>query len=95
MLVWACDRIERAAFFKVLDELNRLGIRFVCYRQDIDTRRPAARTYRFSRTTIHSVLHEQDTGGSEAVPKWIDKTPRKRKCSRGRITANRWSGSWL
>ena len=39
VLVWACDRIARSTrhFLEVLDELNRFGIEFVSFREQIDT----------------------------------------------------------
>ena len=45
VLVWACDRIARSSrhFLEVLDELNRLGIEFVSFREQIDTGGPLGR----------------------------------------------------
>ena len=45
MLVWACDRIARSTrhFLEVLDELNRLNIEFVSFREQIDTGGPLGR----------------------------------------------------
>ena len=45
VLVWACDRIARSTrhFLEVLDELNRLGIEFVSFRESIDTGGPLGR----------------------------------------------------
>jgi len=45
VLVWACDRIARSTrhFLEVLDELNRLGIEFVSFREQIDTGGPLGR----------------------------------------------------
>ena len=39
VLVWACDRIARSTkhFLEVLDELNRLNIEFISFREQIDT----------------------------------------------------------
>jgi DNA invertase Pin-like site-specific DNA recombinase len=39
VLVWASDRIARSVkhFLDVLDELNRLNIEFVSFREQIDT----------------------------------------------------------
>jgi DNA invertase Pin-like site-specific DNA recombinase len=39
VLVWASDRIARSVkhFLEVLDELNRLNIEFVSFREQIDT----------------------------------------------------------
>ena len=45
VLVWACDRIARSVkhFLEVLDELNRLNIEFVSFREKIDTGGPLGR----------------------------------------------------
>ena len=45
VLVWACDRIARSTrhFLEVLDELNRLEIEFVSFRESIDTGGPLGR----------------------------------------------------
>ena len=45
VLVWACDRIARSTrhFLEVLDELNRLGVEFVSFREQIDTAGPLGR----------------------------------------------------
>lgn len=45
VLVWACDRIARSTrhFLEVLDELNRLSIEFVSFRENIDTGGPLGR----------------------------------------------------
>ncbi len=39
VVVWACDRLARSTrhFLEVLDELNRLGIEFVSFRENLDT----------------------------------------------------------
>jgi DNA invertase Pin-like site-specific DNA recombinase len=39
VLVWACDRIARSTrhFLTVLDDLNRTGVEFVSFRENIDT----------------------------------------------------------
>ncbi len=44
-LVWACDRLARSVrhFLETLDELNRLNIEFVSYREQIDTGGPLGR----------------------------------------------------
>ena len=44
VLVWACDRIARSTkhFLDVLDELNRLNIEFISFREQIDTAGPSA-----------------------------------------------------
>lgn len=45
VLVWAADRIARSVkhFLEVLDELNRLNIEFVSFRENIDTGGPLGR----------------------------------------------------
>ena len=45
MLIWACDRIARSTrhLLEVLDELNRLGVEFVSFREQIDTGGPLGR----------------------------------------------------
>jgi DNA invertase Pin-like site-specific DNA recombinase len=45
VLVWACDRIARPNrhLLEVLDELNRLNIQFVSFREQIDTGGPLGR----------------------------------------------------
>ena len=45
VLVWASDRIARSTrhFLEVLDELNRLNIEFVSFRESIDTGGPLGR----------------------------------------------------
>lgn len=45
VLVWACDRIARSTrrFLEVLDELNRLNVEFVSFRENIDTGGPLGR----------------------------------------------------
>jgi DNA invertase Pin-like site-specific DNA recombinase len=44
ILVWASDRIARSVkhFLELLDELNRLNIEFVSFREPIDTGGPLA-----------------------------------------------------
>lgn len=39
VLVWACDRLARSTkhFLEVLDELNRLGVEFASFREQLDT----------------------------------------------------------
>ena len=39
VMVWACDRLARSVrhFLEVLDELNRLNIEFVSFRENLDT----------------------------------------------------------
>ena len=43
--VWACDRIARSTrhFLEVLDELNRIEVEFVSFREQIDTGGPLGR----------------------------------------------------
>jgi DNA invertase Pin-like site-specific DNA recombinase len=45
VLVWAFDRIARsvAHFLQVLDELNRLGVEFASFRENVDTGGPLGR----------------------------------------------------
>jgi len=45
LLVWASDRIARSVkhFLEVLDELNRLNVEFVSFREQIDTGGPLGR----------------------------------------------------
>lgn len=45
ILVWASDRIARSVkhFLDVLDELNRIGVEFVSFREQIDTGGPLGR----------------------------------------------------
>jgi DNA invertase Pin-like site-specific DNA recombinase len=45
VLVWASDRIARSTkhFLEVLDELNRLGIEYISFRENIDTGGPLGR----------------------------------------------------
>ena len=45
LLVWAFDRIARSVrhFLEVLDELNRLEIEFVSFRENVDTGGPLGR----------------------------------------------------
>ena len=39
LLVWACDRVARSVkhFLEVLDEMNRLKIEFISFRENLDT----------------------------------------------------------
>jgi DNA invertase Pin-like site-specific DNA recombinase len=43
--VWACDRLARSTrhFLEVLDELNRLNIEFISFREQLDTGGPLGR----------------------------------------------------
>ena len=45
VLVWASDRIARSVkhFLDVLDELNRMGVEYVSFRENIDTAGPLGR----------------------------------------------------
>jgi DNA invertase Pin-like site-specific DNA recombinase len=45
VLVWACDRIARSTrhFLDVLDDLNRIGVEFISFRENIDTGGPLGR----------------------------------------------------
>lgn len=56
VLVWACDRLARSVkhFLEVLDELNRLNVEFVSFRENLDTGGPLGRAV----VTIISVVAE-------------------------------------
>ena len=45
VLVWACDRIARSTrhFLDVLDDMNRLNVEFISFREQIDTGGPLGR----------------------------------------------------
>ena len=45
VLVWASDRIARSVkhFLELLDELNRIGVEYVSFRENIDTAGPLGR----------------------------------------------------
>ncbi len=45
LLVWACDRLARSTkhFLEVLDELNRLNVEFVSFRENLDSGGPLGR----------------------------------------------------
>jgi len=45
ILVWACDRIARSTrhLLEVLDELNRIGVEFLSFRENLDTGGPLGR----------------------------------------------------
>jgi len=45
VIVWACDRIARSTrhFLEVLDELNRIEVEFLSFRENIDTGGPLGR----------------------------------------------------
>jgi DNA invertase Pin-like site-specific DNA recombinase len=45
VLVWACDRLARSTqhFLETLDELTRLGIEFISFREQLDTGGPLGR----------------------------------------------------
>jgi DNA invertase Pin-like site-specific DNA recombinase len=45
LLVWSCDRIARSTrhLLEVLDEMNRLGVEFVSFRESLDTGGPLGR----------------------------------------------------
>ena len=45
VLVWACDRLARSVrhFLEVLDELNRVNIEFLSFRENLDTGGPLGR----------------------------------------------------
>jgi len=45
LLIWSCDRLARSVkhFLEVLDEMNRLNIEFVSFRENLDTGGPLGR----------------------------------------------------
>jgi DNA invertase Pin-like site-specific DNA recombinase len=45
VLVWACDRLARSTrhLLEALDELNRIGVEFVSFRENLDTGGPLGR----------------------------------------------------
>ena len=45
LVVWSCDRLARSVrhFLETLDELNRLGVEFVSFREQLDTGGPLGR----------------------------------------------------
>jgi DNA invertase Pin-like site-specific DNA recombinase len=45
VLVWSSDRVARSVrhFLEVLDELNRIGVEYVSFRENIDTGGPLGR----------------------------------------------------
>ena len=45
VMCWACDRIARSVkhFLEVLEELNRLNVQFVSFREALDTQGPLGR----------------------------------------------------
>jgi DNA invertase Pin-like site-specific DNA recombinase len=45
LLVWSCDRLARSVkhFLEVLDELHRLNVEFVSFRENLDTGGPLGR----------------------------------------------------
>jgi DNA invertase Pin-like site-specific DNA recombinase len=45
LMTWSCDRIARSTrhLLEVLDEMNRLGIEFVSFRENLDTGGPLGR----------------------------------------------------
>lgn len=44
-MIWSCDRLARSVkhFLEVLDEMNRLNIEFVSFRENLDTGGPLGR----------------------------------------------------
>ena len=42
LVVWSCDRLARSVrhFLETLDELNRLGVEFLSFREQLDTGGP-------------------------------------------------------
>ena len=47
VLVWACDRLARSVrhFLETLDELNRLNVEFISFREQLDTGGPLGRAF--------------------------------------------------
>ena len=45
LVVWSCDRLARSVrhFLETLDELNRLGVEFLSFREQLDTGGPLGR----------------------------------------------------
>jgi DNA invertase Pin-like site-specific DNA recombinase len=45
VMIWSCDRLARSVrhFLEVLDELNRLNIEFLSFRENLDTAGPLGR----------------------------------------------------
>jgi DNA invertase Pin-like site-specific DNA recombinase len=45
LMVWSCDRIARSTrhLLEVLDEMNRLGLEFISFRENLDTGGPLGR----------------------------------------------------
>ena len=45
LMVWSCDRLARSVrhFLETLDELNRLGVEFLSFREQLDTGGPLGR----------------------------------------------------
>ena len=54
LLVWACDRIARSTrhLLEVLDEMTRLGIEFVSFRENLDTGGPLGRAITIIIATV-------------------------------------------
>ena len=47
VLVWASDRLARSVkhFLEVLDELSRLNVEFISFRENLDTGGPLGRAF--------------------------------------------------
>jgi len=73
VLVWASDRIARSVkhFLEILDELRRLNIEFVSFREQLDTGGALGR--RISRTSVRRVLCQKPPL-SDAVTKGLETT---------------------
>jgi DNA invertase Pin-like site-specific DNA recombinase len=69
VVVWACDRLARSVrhFLEVLDELNRLNIEFVSFREQLDTGGPLGRAVVVIISAIaeleHSLITERVRAG--------------------------------
>src|ERR1017187_2099587 len=77
VLVWASDRIARSVkhFLDVLDELNRIGVEYVSFRENIDTGGPLGRALVVIIGAIaeleRSLIVERPDLTDPAVPKGI------------------------
>jgi DNA invertase Pin-like site-specific DNA recombinase len=66
VLVWASDRIARSVkhFLDVLDELNRLNVEFISFREQIDTGGPVGRAV----VVIIGAIAELERSSSSFAP---------------------------
>ena len=76
VLVWASDRIARSVkhFLDVLDELNRLNIEFISFREQIDTGGPLGRAIVIIVGAVaeleRNLIIERVRAGSRLTAKW-------------------------